>query len=378
MTRFLSVIGISGSIVICISPLLSIMLDQQAKFKNKHFEVEFVGEAQLDRTVHRRVVNGEVQLLYISPENIIQNKKYRDMLQTPIYKEKLAAIVVDEAHCIKTWGDKFRVAFAKLGDLRSVVPSETNVMALTATATQKTFHVIKERLSMSDPVLVSMSPLRNNISYRVLPKVDINQFCSEICTNLKTERCAYPKTVIFVQTYSDCCNIYLGLRRIMGAEILEPLGAPEMGQFLLVDVFTRVSTQEKKEQVIASFKLVDSTLRIIVATTAFGMGVDCPNIRQIYHWGSPSLLEDYVQQVGRAGRDGEAAVATISAVRVGKHTSKEMRAYMENSTMCRRRLLFQDFLSYSEKDVTVTGLECCDICKDTVELLATQNRSEAK
>ncbi|SMN01270.1 ATP-dependent DNA helicase RecQ [uncultured Candidatus Thioglobus sp.] len=349
--------------MICVSPLLSIMLDQQGKYKNDKFSVEFVGEAQTDRTVHKKVVNGEVQLLYISPESIIDNHKYRDMLLTPIYKQRLVALVVDEAHCIRTWGDKFRRAFSKLGDLRSIVPSGVNIMALTATATQQTFHVIKERLSMNRPVLVSTSPFRNNIAYVVVPKIDGDQFCATICTDLRIKRSSYPKTVIFVRSYTDCCTIYLGFRREMGKEILDPLGAPEMSQFLLVDVFTRVNTQEKKEQVMASFKVVESTLRIVIATTAFGMGVDCPNIHQIFHWGSPSVKEEYVQEVGRAGRDGEESVATIFSEKVGKHTSREMKEYLENSTVCRRRLLFQEFLSYSEKDITVREIKCCDICK---------------
>ena len=79
------------------------MLDQQEKFKNDHFTVDFVGEAQTDPTVFKRVINGEVQLLYICPESILENHKFRGMLLTSTYKRKLVAIV-DEAHCIKTWG----------------------------------------------------------------------------------------------------------------------------------------------------------------------------------------------------------------------------------------------------------------------------------
>ncbi len=84
------------------------------------------------------------------------------------------------------------------------------------------------------------------------------------------------------------------------------------------------------------------------------MGVDCPNIRQVYHWGSPSEPEEYVQETGRAGRDGEDAIATIFAEPVGKHTSKEMKIYLSNSTVCRRRLSFQDFQKFCERDITVS------------------------
>ena len=122
-------------------------------------------------------------------------------------------------------------------------------------------------------------------------------------------------------------------------------------------MFTRVNTEEKKEQILHFFKVPNSTLRVIIATTA-----DCPNIRQVYHWGSPSESEEYVQETGRAGRDGEDAVAIIFAEPVGKHASKEMKTYLSNSTVCRRCLLFQDFLSFFEKDITVSGIKCCDIC----------------
>ena len=127
----------------------------------------------------------------------------------------------------------------------------------------------------------------------------------------------------------------------MKSKIFEPIGAPKMGRFLLVDVFTRVNTEEKKEQILQFFKVPNNTLWVLIATTAFGMGVDCRNIRRVYHWGSPSEPEEYVQETGREGQDGEDAVATIFAEPVGKHASKEMN----NSTVCRRCLLFQDFLT---------------------------------
>ena len=106
---------------------------------------------------------------------------------------------------------------------------------------------------------------------------------------------------------------------------------------------------------------------MIIATSAFGIGVDCPKIRKIYHWGSPSDFEQYVQEMGRAGRDGKNATATIFEGQVGRHTSREMKNYLDNSTICRRRLLFQQFLSYSDKGITVNGINCCDICEVNIE-----------
>ena len=283
------------------------------------------------------------------------------MLLAPSYK-KLVAIVVDEAHCIKTWGDKFRRSFSKLGELRSLIPSGVNIMALTATATCSTFDIIKERLSLFKPILVSTSPFRNNIAYIVAPKTDMSAFCSSVCDELKEKTTSHPKTIIYVRTYRDCYDIYLTMRTKLGRAIYNPTDCPNLSQFLMVDMFTRVNTDVKKEEIIGRFKEINSNLRIVIATSAFGMGVDCPDIRQIFHWGCPSEVEEYVQETGRAGRDGEDCVVTIFAEPVGRNVSRQMKEYLQNTTLCRRQFLFQPFLNYSESDITVTGIKCCDIC----------------
>jgi bloom syndrome protein len=123
------------------------MMDQKAKFTPKGIVTEFVGEEQNDFGVIRKVVNGDIQLVYISPESLIYNQLYRNMLLSLVYREKMVALVVDEVHCVRTWGDDFRMAYAHIGDLRSILPSSVNIMALTATATEITFKAVCERLS---------------------------------------------------------------------------------------------------------------------------------------------------------------------------------------------------------------------------------------
>ena len=95
--------GYAGSIVVCISPLTTLMIDQQAKFTVMGLSTEIVGEAQENREVISKVLNGDVQIVFISPESLINNKSYRDMLLSEKYKNKLVGLIVDEAHCVKTW-----------------------------------------------------------------------------------------------------------------------------------------------------------------------------------------------------------------------------------------------------------------------------------
>lgn len=100
---YFTVLGQEGSIVICVIPLVSLMMDQKARFTPKGVVAEFVGEEQTDQNCIRSVISGSAQLVYISPESLICNQIYRNMILSPIYKEKLVAFVIDEAHCVKSW-----------------------------------------------------------------------------------------------------------------------------------------------------------------------------------------------------------------------------------------------------------------------------------
>lgn len=338
------------------------MIDQRAKFTPRNLSTEFIGEAQTDPTAERKVLKGEIQLVLISPESIINVARYRNMLLSQVYKDKLVGLVIDEAHCVKTWGDKFRTAFAHIGELRSLLPSGVSVMALTATATTMTYHVVCERLSMVNPVLIAMPPYRLNIMYRVLPMLRLEDLSTEICEELATKRLLYPKTIIFVRSYTDCSDLYLTIEKKLGKNVFEPQESPALSQFRMVDMYTRVSTARKKECIIAQFSKVNSVLRVVIATTSFGMGIDSPNIRKIIHWGVPENLEQYAQETGRAGRDGEPAEAILYSGKVGKHPNKKMRAYLVNDNVCRRKFIFEEFLCYSEQDMSIKDNQCCDLC----------------
>jgi len=116
----------------------------------------------------------------------------------------------------------------------------------------------------------------------------------------------------------------------------EPSNYPDYHQFRLVDMYARAISEGMKKKVLASFMTTDSKLRIVIATTAFSMGIDCPDIRNVVHHGPPTSIEQYVQETGRAGRNGTLGTALLLFHKPGKHLGKAMTEYCTNNTECRR------------------------------------------
>ncbi len=191
----------------------------------------------------------------------------------------------------------------------------------------------------------------------------MDEFTTSLCREFASKRTSFPKTVIYVRAYSDCSSVYMLLKCKMGIAFTEPPGYPNLSGFRLVEMFSAGLTTEKKEEVLESFAKSGGKLRLVIATTAFGMGIDCPDIRRIIHWGMPSTLEEYVQETGRSGRDGELSVGVLYQGKGGRNASNKVKDYVSNTTVCRCRLLFQDFLMYSESDINVSGCKCCDVCE---------------
>ena len=338
------------------------MMDQQSKYREKGLLVEFVGEDQSNWHAKEKILQGEVQLVFISPESAIGNSVYRSMFLSRPYKEKLVAIAVDEAHCVKSWGDEFRTVFSQVGELRSLIPAAVNIIALTATATLDTVNIVSHRLCLKNPTIVALPPYRDNIAYQIRSKVELDMFTTTLCDELASKRLMFPKTIIYVRTYRSCIDVYMAIKGKLGVGFTEPPGYPNLSGYRIIDMFTRVLTTPKKEELMASFSVNGGTLRIVIATTAFGMGVDIPDIRQIIHWGLPATLEEYIQEAGRSGRDGSHSVAIAYEGNRAKNASSLVKEYEANSSLCRRRLLFRGFLMFSEEDIKAVGCMCCDVC----------------
>jgi len=246
------------------------------------------------------------------------------------------------------------------------LPNHVNVLALTATATQGTFKCVKDRLAMKDVALIGMHPGRANIKYIVEPSIKADELSSLLTAELSELCTKAPKTVIFCCTLLQCVNLLTSLKRHLKADITEPPGMPITDiQYRMVDVFTSGSTAEMREVILQEFWKKDTHLRIIIATSAFSVGVDCTDITRIIHWGPPSTLEELAQETGRAGRDGSPSEAILYYKKFGKFMSQSIKSYGENSSICRRKMMFQDFLFASSTDDccdSPTLCCCCDLC----------------
>ena len=254
------------------------------------------------------------------------------------------------------------MAFADIGTLRSILPKTINVMALTATATKDTMDCIIQRLSMKEPLVVGTNTGRSNIKYVVKPLVSQEELCSELAYELLKERTKCVKTVLFCCTLLDCGQIYAKLKRRLGKNITEPPGLPNIVEFRLINLFTAASTADMKAKVLKEFCRSDTKLRLVIATSAFGLGVDCPDIGRVINFGAPCTTEELIQQSGRAGRDGNNAEAILYYKKVGRHTTATMEGYGVNKTECRRRMLLSNLL-FCFNTTPVKACRCCDLCE---------------
>ena len=234
-------------------------------------------------------------------------------------------------------------------------------MALTATATKLTFEIVSQRLGLLDPIVVALSCNRPNLLLQVQPKQKLEEFSLCLSQSIKDQALEYPKTIIFCPSYQDCTSLYLSLVEDLGENVTNPPGYPNLLEYRYLTMYTRASTAAMKQMVMSLFTKPGSTLRVVIATTAFSMGIDCPDVHQIIHWGTPTSIEQYVQEIGRAGRDGIQSCAILINRKLSRHTEPAMRQYVENNKNCRRHLLFKSFIMY-QKDNSINKYKCCDIC----------------
>ena len=334
---------------IVISPLISLMKDQVEALKANGIEAEALNSGNdltSDTIIRRKCVGGMLKLLYLSPEKALAEIEYL------LHYTRISLFAIDEAHCISQWGHDFRPEYTQLGRLREKFP-DIPMMALTATADKITRHDIVRQLQLKDAKEFISSFDRPNLSLTVKRGYKSNEKMQFIANFIKAR--PMEAGIVYCLSRKSTEKVSEDLRRqgIKAAPYHAGLSPQERNQ-----------TQEAFKQ---------DQLLVVCATIAFGMGIDKGNVRWVIHYNMPKSIENFYQEIGRAGRDGAPAdtvlfysLADIIQLTefarqsgqqdINMNKLRQMRQYAE-SGVCRRRIL----LNYFGEQ---TGHDCgnCDVC----------------
>ena len=338
---------------IVISPLIALMKNQVDAMRSfsatdgvAHFMNSSLSKNEI-LSVKEDVLNGKTKLLYVAPESLTKESNIEFLR-----KVKISFFAVDEAHCISEWGHDFRTEYRKIRPIVDQI-GKAPIIALTATATPKVQHDIQKNLDMLDAKVFKSSFNRPNLYYEVRPKVDPTK-----------------DIIKFIKNNEGKSGIIYCLSRKKVEELTEILcvnGIKAAAYHAGMDAATRSANQDK-------FLLEE--VNVIVATIAFGMGIDKPDVRFVIHYDIPKSLEGYYQETGRAGRDGgEGYCLTfysykdiqklekfmqgkpIAEQEIGKQLMMETVSYAETS-LCRRKVLLHYFGENYDED----NCGNCDNC----------------
>lgn len=274
-----------GGLCIVVSPLIALMKDQVAHLRERGIKAAALysgmSYSQIQDAVQNVMFDPEYRFLYVSPERL-----QTDMFRVNLAKMPVKMIAVDEAHCISQWGYDFRPPYLEIANIRNVFP-EAPVLALTATATPEVVTDIQKRLAFKTENVFRKSFKRDNLTYFVVKEEDKNG-----------------RMLRIMERYSGTGIVYVRNRRKTAetARFLQQNGIP--ADFYHAGLDPKIRDQRQNDW-------MTGKTRVIVATNAFGMGIDKPNVRFVVHIDLPDSLEAYFQEAGRAGRDEQPAVAIL-------------------------------------------------------------------
>ncbi len=271
-------------VCIVVTPLIALMKDQVYQLKSRGIKATAIhagmNKREIDITLDN-CVYGDYRFLYISPERL-----HSDLFQARVAKMQVSFIVVDEAHCVAPWGYDFRPLYLRIAEFRELLPDK-NIIALTATATEKVKRDIVEKLELTKHQQFQASFSRSNLSYSTREVEDKHAKMLEVLTAVRGT------AIIYVRTRKSAKDVAMFLSKNNVSADYYHGG------------LTHQLRSAKQDQ------WIKGSTRVIVATNAFGMGIDKANVRLVIHLDLPETLEAYYQEAGRAGRDGQKAYALI-------------------------------------------------------------------
>ncbi len=271
-------------VCIVVTPLIALMRDQVYQLSSREIKATAIHAGMSKREIDITLDNcvyGDYRFLYISPERL-----QTDLFQARVEKMKVSFIVVDEAHCISQWGYDFRPLYLKIAEFRELLPDK-NVIALTATATDEVKVDIAEKLALKNHQLFQASFSRPNLSYSTREVED-----------------KYAKMLEVLSAVQGTAIVYVRTRK-SAKDVAEYLAKNKISADYYHGGLSHKLRSTKQDQ------WIKGKIRVMVATNAFGMGIDKADVRMVIHLDLPDTLEAYYQEAGRAGRDGHKAYAVI-------------------------------------------------------------------
>ena len=316
---------ISEGTTIVISPLIALMKNQVDQMVALGVSAKFLNST-LTKTeikkVKQEVISGEVKLLYVAPESLIKNENIHFLNQANI-----SFVAIDEVHCISEWGHDFRPEYRRIRAIVSQI-GEMPIMALTATATPKVQSDIMKNLDMEGANLFKSSFNRSNLQYEVKPKQQAKKIL-----------------IKFVKEHDGKSGIIYCLSRKKVQEIAELLKVNG------INAAPYHAGMESHQRIANQDGFLNEEIDVIVATIAFGMGIDKPDVRFVVHYDAPKSIEGYYQETGRAGRDGIKSICLMlysynDVLKLEKFNKDKPVTERENS-----KLLLEEIAYYAESSV---------------------------
>ena len=394
-----------GKMSIVVSPLISLMQDQVTALNNtvgnsidrnggKTDIACFLGSGQIDKTVEERVFRGEYKIVFVTPEKIsfrdddfssstTSSSVFMQRLQSLKTMNKIGLIAIDEAHCISQWGHDFRVSYKRLAVLRDQLPG-IPIMALTATAVKHVREDISKTLKLNNPYIATNSVDRPNLRIQCHRKVDFSNDLNYVVSQITAIRekqqqqqqqqqrtlpaslskPKYESSIIYCATIAEVVKLTGALQQRIGLE----------------NVAMYHGSMNPQDRNDAHMRFLSSECRVVVATTAFGMGIDKADVRAVIHMGAPKTMEEYYQQIGRAGRDGAASNVSMlfsdsdfskysgdfytkgltkESLQTQLNSTEKLKQYAIEREKCRRAMILEHF-----DETPQFGSRCgtCDNC----------------